>query len=336
MTISIKDIARKCNLSVSTVSRALNNQYGVSDKAKQKVEKAVSELGYVPHMAAKELVNKKSNLIGFILAEYDYEVRPAFFELLPYLNKVLKDVGKESIISTVSYSKYKSGDLEKIIRTRNYEGCIIFPGFLEDHPILSDAIDLKVPTVLVEQDVVGPTCSSINTDEILGAQAATQYLIDAGHRNIGFVNGVGEATISKQRFKGYKQTLLENNLTFKKEFVIESDYTGEGGALSGWQLLKKNPEITAIFFANDVMAMGAIKTFYERGIHVPEDLSVIGYDDMFVSEFYNPPLTTVKINHEKIAINAGGLLLELLNGEEGRKELVHPELIIRSSATQLE
>ncbi|MBM6619207.1 LacI family DNA-binding transcriptional regulator [Bacillus suaedaesalsae] len=336
MGISIIDLAKHCNLSVSTVSRALNNQYGVSEKARQKVLKAVDELRYVPNEGAKELVRKRSNVIGLILHGDDYEVEPAFLHHLPYINQVLNEAGKDTMIQTISRVNYHSGELQQFIQKRNFEGCIIFPGFLKGHPIFDDVLKIKTPVVVLEEEIEAPHCSSINTDEILGGELATEHLILSGHKHIGFINGLGFIHISNLRFQGYKKALEKHGIPYNQEYVMESNYKGEGGAEASTELLQRNPEITAIFFANDVMAMGAISNLSKRNIAVPQDISIVGYDGHRLSQFYNPPLTTIQIQYKEIGGKAAHALLELIEGRQGKSVSIVPRLLKRESVKRID
>ncbi|KAA0544632.1 LacI family transcriptional regulator [Bacillus sp. BGMRC 2118] len=331
MGVSIIDLANYCNLSVSTVSRALNNQYGVSERARKKVLQAVDELGYVPNEGAKELVRKRSNVIGLILHGDDYEVEPAFLNHLPYINQVLKEAGKDTMIQTVSRVNYRKGELQQFIQKRNFEGCIIFPGFLKGHPIFEDVSRMTTPVVVLEEDMTAPHCSTVNTDEVLGGYLAVEHLILSGHKHIGFVNGPSFIHISNLRYQGYKHALQRHGILYKEEYVLESNYKGEGGADSAVELLRINPEISAIFFANDVMAMGAISRLTKLKISIPKDISIIGYDGHKLTQFYNPPLTTIQIDYKQIAITASKELLKLIAGGTGGNELIKPKLIDRES-----
>lgn len=326
LNISIKDIAKKCNISVSTVSRALNGKYGVNDKTREKILQAAAELGYVPSLAAQELVNQKSNLIGIIIPDSDFEARPAFFELLPHINKTLNLYGQETIITAVDPFSYQSGNLEKLIKMRNLNGCIILPGFIKNHPIFMDIRKIHFPFVVLEEPVLTKTCSNINTDEVLGGYWATKFLIENGHRKIGFMNGYPFLELSKERLEGYKKALQEAKIAIDENLIISSDFTGAGGGKSVQVLLERDSSITAVFCANDLMAMGAISVLSQKGFHVPEKLSIIGYDGLFVGQYYNPPLATIKIANQRIGIRTAELLMELINGGTGKTERIQPEL----------
>ncbi|WP_442599839.1 LacI family DNA-binding transcriptional regulator [Neobacillus sp. D3-1R] len=337
MSVSIKDVAKKCGLSVSTVSRALNNQYGVSQKAIQLVQQAVKELGYVQDQNAKDLVSKKSNLVGVIIPETDFEARPAFFEILPYLSQTLALYQKEMIISpvTVVPHQYESQTLEMIIRKRKLDGCIILPGFISAHPIYKEAKKLSYPIVCVGENIISRTCSNINIDDQKGASMAVNHLLANGHRAIGFINGPSHANICLERLEGYKQAMHEAGISWEDNWMMESDFTGEGGAKSIERLLQTSPTLTACFFANDLMAIGALAKLTSLGIRVPDDFSIIGYDGNFLTKYTSPPLSTVTLHSSKFGIKIAELLVQLINGGTGKSEKLAPHLISRESVKKI-
>ncbi|MFD2443264.1 LacI family DNA-binding transcriptional regulator [Bacillus sp. CGMCC 1.16607] len=337
MGVSIKDVAKKSGLSTSTVSRVLNNQYGVSQKTKHLVLKAVEELGYVPNLQARELVNKKSNLVGLIIPETDFEARPAFFEILPYLNQTISLYQKEIIISAVTPipRRYQDNQLETFLKKRNLEGCIILPGFISDHPIYKEARNTHYPIVVVGENSYSNTCSSIKVNDEKGAQIATNFFIENGHREIGFVNGPSHASICIERLTGYKKALSDANIPWNQERIIESDFTGEGGARSAEKLLDSFPSLTAIFFANDIMAIGAISALSKRGVNIPETISIIGYDGIFLTKYTNPPLTTIELESSLMGTKIGELLIRMTNGGVGKRKYLTPKLTIRSTVKNI-
>lgn len=326
LRVSIKDIAKHCNMSVSTVSRALNGDYGVKPKTRKAVLDAAKELGYVPNLAAKELVSQKSKLVGIFISDSDYEARPALFELLPYINKTLELYNYRAIICTLRANGYVKGELSDTLILRNLSGCILLIPFPPDHPIYEEIRQSSYPTVAFETSMLTPSCSNINTDEVLGAYWATRYLLDCGHRNIAFVNGSEQFEISKERLEGFRKATGEANLPEIDYPVLFSDYTGAGGKESIQRLLRLYPETTAVFFVNDLMAMGAISYLAETGIRVPEQISIIGYDGLFVGKYYNPPLASIVIDNPTIGTRAAEMLLELINGGRGRTVRIQPQL----------
>jgi LacI family transcriptional regulator len=335
--VSIKDVAKKSGLSTSTVSRALNNQYGVSKRTMELVNQAVQELGYVPNLQARELVNKRSNLVGVIIPEMDFEARPAFFEILPDLSQTLSAYNKEIIISAVTPipGVYQVNQLETFIKKRNLEGCIILPGFRSDHPIYKEAVHSQFPIVVVGESILSNNCSFIKMDHVKGTEIGTEYLIANGHKEIGFINGPRQASICMERLTGYKKAMRKANLTLDRDWIVESDFTGEGGALSVEKLMAKFPSITAIVFANDLMAIGAISALSKNNIKVPDDLSIIGYDGLFLTKYTNPPLTTIELKEAVMGVRMGKLLVELLDGGIGKKELLEPKITVRNTVRNI-
>ncbi|KQL54935.1 MULTISPECIES: LacI family DNA-binding transcriptional regulator [Heyndrickxia] len=321
---SIKDIARKTNLSTSTVSRALNSQYGVSKQTRIKVMEAAKELGYVPNLLAKELVHNKSNLVGLLIKDSTMgEARPAFFEMLPYINKTLALYGKNTIISAIDPLSMEDNELETIIKTRNLSGLIIFPG-LQYKSILSQIKKSTLPIVIIEEDLMLKHCSCIGTDEYHGTELAVKKLFQLGHKEIGFINGPDNIGICQKRLIGFKNALEKYGLQFKEERVIYSDFSGIGGGESALSLIKADSSISAIFFANDLMAMGGVSTLTEQGFNIPKDISIIGYDGLYMTPYYNPSLATIKINNQELGIKTVEVLIELINGGKGKSLSIKP------------
>lgn len=326
MRVSIKDIAKHSGFSVSTVSRALNGDFGVKPSTRATVLETAKKLGYVPNLAAKELVSQKSKLVGILVSDSDYEARPAFFELLPYINKTLALHNYRAIIYSLNANSYVKGDLSDLLSLRNLSGCIVMSTFPATFPIYEEIKSMNDPIVVLESSVLTRYVSNINTDEVLGAYMATRYLIDCGHRQIAFVNGSDGFEISQERLAGFRQAIEEAALPQKEIPILWSDYTGNGGKESMRQLLLHHPEITAVFFANDLMAMGAISSLAEKGIHVPQQLSIIGYDGLFIGKYYNPPLASIVIDNPVIGTRAAEMLLELINGGSGKMVRIRPQL----------
>ncbi len=335
MNISIKDIARHCNLNPSTVSRALNNKYGVKPETKKRVMDAARELGYVPSLSARELVKQEGNLIGIIIPESDAEAQPAFFAMLPYINKKLSAYGMETIIYAFDPYRYINGELNKLIQKRRLRGCIIMPGFMKEHKIYEDIRDLNTPSVVMEVTVQSELCSSIHTDEVYGAYQATKHLISNGHSRIGFINGPEYIQICEERREGFEKALHESGILIKSHDIIYSDFSGNGGGAAVLSLLDQAPDLTAVFCANDLMAMGAVSTLAEHGYCIPRDLSIVGFDGMFIGAYYNPPLTTVQNDDVKLGLQAAESLIRIIEEKHTSQEWIKPELIIRKSVQNI-
>lgn len=329
-SVSITKIADQLGLSPSTVSRALNDKYGVNHKTRQKVLQLAAELGYVPSEMARELVTGRSHLVGIVLPEVPPEYRPPLFELVPDMNRTLEQFGFETIIRFFNADAYEPGQLERFCLRRHVEGVLILPGFGPDHMIYVDAVKSDVPSVILSEDIVGSHCSSIGTDEAAGMQLAISHLHKFGHKHIGFINGFETATLCKHRLSGYLEACEKLGLPSKQQYVIHSDFSAPGGSQAAWELTARFPEITAICFANDMMALGAISKFQHHHVSVPNDLSIVGYDNIYPIRYINPPLTSIEHNHA-MGIRCAELLHELMQGASGTKELLRPRLVERST-----
>lgn len=335
MQVSIKDIAKALGIAPSTVSRALQGAYGVKEETRLKIQQKADEMGYVVNIGARELVQKKTNLIGIIICDYEQEARPPLFETFSVMKRQLSLSGKETIILSAGLFDYKAGQYEEMCRLRRLEGTIILGPFGHKHPLILEAQQSAVPSVILNEPIVGEHCSSIGINNEQGVYEAVTYLIRQGHRRIGFVNGFPGVYICEQRLAGYKRALAQAGLAYEEQYVIDSDFSGKGGAKAAAALYERDKSITAIMFANDIMAMGAISSFHKNGIYVPETLSVIGFDGLFIGEFYNPPLTTVQTKAHQLSMQIPEMLMELIAGDTGARILIPCDLTIRSTVRTL-
>ncbi|MFC5530898.1 LacI family DNA-binding transcriptional regulator [Cohnella yongneupensis] len=324
--VGIKAIAEALQLSASTVSRALNGVPGVNPGTRRLVEQMAREMGYVPNLGAQQLVGKRSNLIGVFVPEFDHG-KALFYDMFSSIQKALQSEGKDAIFYYVSFSNYAGQRLTESVHSRKLEGCILFPAFSERHPIMQEALKIRVPCVNFE-GVVGPHCSAAMSDDKEGGRLAGQRLVEAGHRVIGYINGPPLARVSQERYEGFKEALTERGIAHAGSLIAEGNFSVESGAEAIMKLREAHPDMTAVFCANDLMATGAIARLQqEEGLRVPEHLSIIGYDDDMHGTFITPPLTTIR--HGKPSVIS--LLMELLSGQPGRKVVAPPQLVERRS-----
>jgi LacI family transcriptional regulator len=331
--IGIKAVAKAVNLSPSTVSRALNGVYGVNLATRKLVEETAKSMGYVPHLGAKQLVGKSSNLIGVFIPQYEFEASLGFVHMFSPLQQALQSYGMDALIFSIPFSNYPHHRLTECIGSRSLEGCMIFPAFSETHPIIQEVLQLQVPCVNFE-DVVGPRCSSVISDDREGGRLVGKRLLEDGHRIIGYVNGPPDIRMCKERYAGFCEALSQCGLMHDSALLAVGDFSGSGGARCALELREKNPDMTALFCANDLMAMGAIMELASRGISVPEEISIMGYDGDTFTAYASPPLTTIRHVIEEISPRAVQMLMELLEGKPGRRDSIAPELMERKSVAR--
>ncbi|AEY66124.1 LacI family DNA-binding transcriptional regulator [Clostridium sp. BNL1100] len=330
ISATIHDIAKRVGIATSTVSRALNGSYGVHPNTIAKVQKAAAELGYVPNLGAKQLVTRKSGLVGVFVPEFDYESIRDADDVLPSVRKALRLYHKDMLIFSVPFYDYQPNSLNEWVQMRNLEGCLFLQPFSKEHLIMKEALKLKIPSVNLGSSL-GPKCSLVASDDYEGGKMAGTFLAAQGHCIIGYVDGPVGLDICKERYRGFCEGLHSAGVEHDAALVETGNFSGASGRMAAAALLQKSSQLTAICCANDLMAMGVLLELYNNSISVPEDISVIGYDGTFFSEYTTPPLTTVRHNYESIGNRAADLLVELMNGGSGKSVRYMPRLIIRDS-----
>ncbi len=323
--VGIKAIAEALQLSASTVSRALNGVPGVNPATRKLVEDAARAMGYVPNIGAQQLVGKRSNLIGVFVPEFDHG-NALSASMFASIQKALQSNGKDAIFYYLPYSKYEGQRLVESVHARNLEGCILFPAFDEHHPLTKEALRIRVPFVNFE-GVVGPRCSSAMSDDVEGGRLAAERLLNAGHRVIGYIDGPAGVRVCRERYAGFKEELAKRGIPHPDSLRAVGDFSAASGGEAARKLREAHPDMTAAFSANDLMATGAISEWKKAGLRVPEDVSIVGYDDDSYGPFVSPPLTTIRHGQPRVL----PLLIELLEGKTGRVEIEKPRLVERQS-----
>ncbi|HEX9657081.1 MAG TPA: LacI family DNA-binding transcriptional regulator [Bacteroidota bacterium] len=298
---TIKDVAKKAGLSVSTVSLAINDSGYVSEETRKKVLQVVEELAYHPSRAARGLASRMSGNIGFILS-VDH-----FSEAEPFYTKIFLGTEFEArrhkyyILLTTVGSVFKEHEsVPRFLLERNVDGVIIAGKI---NPELIDYIDqLGLPMVLVDYELPKKKISSVLIDNRKGASLAVQHLIGLGHREIGFVGGDIHHPSLAERFLVYKETLMENGITPNANLIVANEKgTGiKNGFDAIHMMLSRGAKPTAIFAANDAMAIGCMQWVRQQGMRVPDDIAFIGFDDIEPSSHVEPRLTTIKVFKEEM------------------------------------
>ena len=336
---NIYDVARLAKVSTATVSKVLSNTPYVSDKTRQKVLDAVVNLGYSPSIAARSLTGNRRFVIGLAIP---YEPNYLFRD--PFLLEVIQ--GIEEIANEHDYNL-----LFTTARKTNPQGAysrLLNKGYVDGVVILETVKSVELDKKLVESGIprvsVGYSMGnngnlaivtpSVHANDYLGALEATRHLINLGHRRIGLINGPANfMTAMEERYQGFCTAMAEAGLKTDPELMVNGDFTLESGIAAGQKLLQASPLPTAIFSFNDRMAVGAMRSVRERGLKIPHDLSIIGFDDVEVAQASDPPLTTIRQPAMEIGQEAARKLFAIFNGEkEILTETVLPaEFIMRGS-----
>ncbi len=331
---TIKDVAKEAKVSIATVSLVINNSNRISQDTSKRVLRVVKKLNYQPSRSARGLVSKKTGNIGFILTEEH------FLRSEPFYSKIFLGVEFEArnhdyyiLLATVSSSFSKGDSLPRFITERNFDGIIIAGKVSRD--LIYSILKFNMPLVFVDYSLMNGDYPTILTDNIKGGVLATNHLIENGHKNIAFIGGEISHPSIMERLQGYKLALESAKLKSNDQVVITNDdyLSRQNGCSAAEILLHREKDITAIFAANDTTAIGVMQCLKNNGIKVPDDISVIGFDDVQAELLLDPPLTTISVPKLDMGTEAIQLLLGIINKEniKARKILVPVKLIIRES-----
>ncbi|RNA68492.1 LacI family DNA-binding transcriptional regulator [Alteribacter keqinensis] len=330
---TIKDIAKMAGVSVTTVSRALNGYSDVNPKTRDRIKKVAEQLNYSPNALARSLVMSKSHTIGLLVSELNRSGAKDMFtyEVMCGINDAASDENYDLILFSTNPVKQEQKSYSQLCRERQVEG-VIMQGIKTDDPYLEEVIESNIPCVLVDVELEGDNVGYVSTDNVFGAQMAMRHLINLGHENIAMMNGHNQARVSQRRLEGYVKALEEAGLPVYDHYVAEGDYLEPKAETEAVKLLTDQPEITAIFCASDLMALGVLRAAERLGRKIPEELSVVGYDDIVLAQYAHPPLTTVAQDKYQIGYESARLLTAMLQQKtKKRKVILDNQLIVRGS-----
>lgn len=291
MNPTIKDVAQKANVSIATVSRVLNNLTGYSDKTKQKVNQAIKELGYQPNAIARGLINKRTQTIGVMFPK----VSSAFSsDLLHGIDEFAHDSNYSVVVCNTDNDGKRTMKYLQLLREKQVDG-IIFSSEVLSKEYYEVLESMKIPVVLVSSQTDFAKVPYVKVDDYQAVHDAIQYLISKGHRKIAMISGTkGDPIAGTPRVQGYRKALEANGIAFDSSRLVYGDFSFESGSRAMEALLRKAGEVTAVFAASDEMAIGALSAALKHGLNVPEDISIMGYDDLKPAQMVTPPLTTVR------------------------------------------
>lgn len=330
--MDIKKVAKYAGVSIATVSRAINNSGPVSEKSRKKVMEAIRVLEYKPNIRARELRMSKSNSIITILNDIR---NPIFADGIKGMEDVAYENGFHLLIGNTSNSKNRELKYIEALRMKKADGGVIIT------PRVNRAVLLelynKVPIVLMNDHVVDEIIPSVGINDWAASYDITTMLINMGHINIGCISGSTNVCIARDRKNGFEKALKDNNMDINIKWVFEAEHTFEGGFSTMEKILLMGQKPTALVCYNDEVAMGVLRCCKLHGISIPNDLSVVGFDNIGTCTVIEPTLTTVHQPTYEIGRNAVEMLLTLINGEELSKRRVELdyEIIMRDSVRSL-
>ena len=324
--VSIKDVAKEAGVSASTVSYVLNNTptESISEETKKRVTAAVQRLGYVPNLNARSLSSRRSNLIGVVIPQTEpgkefMFSNPFYGELLSAIEYTARKHGYHLLLSgTQEDQSYLN-----IAQNRGVDGIIIVGTYPGEN--LNELKRVGVPIVLVDSYVMDEDFHTIGIEDKEGARMATRYLIGKGHRKIAFISGsIRENGVNMKRYRGYCDALQEAGLPLEETAVYSGTVDYEYGLTAARQFLDRGRQQTAAFVTADVISMGFIKGLRQQGICVPDDISIVSFDDVYLANMAYPSLTTVHQDIDEKGRQAVQLVLDAAKAKEHR----HTECIL--------
>lgn len=326
---TIREVSKHAQVSVATVSRVVNGNKWVAEATRQRVLEAMAELGYQPNSFARSLATNKSETIGMVVGDL---AGPFFGEMMQFAEQAVRDAGKHLIITSGHNTLSEERDAIQFLLKRRCDALILHLDLIPDEEIIELAKAESTPMILVNRLVPALAEQCIYLDNEAGGFLATQHLIDQGHRLIACITGPLYKADARERLAGYRRALDTAGIPFNEQLVIEGDFMEPGGEVAMAELLDRQLSFSAVVVGNDLMAIGAYNGLKHRGLRIPEDVSLVGYDDVLMAGYLEPPLTTVRVPVAEFGSEAGRLALKL--GEGIDREILNrfmPTLIERGS-----
>ncbi len=334
MAVTLKDIALRVGVSVTTVSRALAGYDDVAQSTRERILLAAEELGYYPSATARQLQKRRTDTIGFVIPTFG----PRFSD--PYFSELLAGIGNEAarhhmdlLVSTRPPDTPEEQEAyRRLVDGRRVDGVVVVRTRVEDSR-LAYLSQRKIPFVAFGRSHT-LDFPYLDVDGQKGMRDAVQHLIDGGHERIAYVSAPLNLTFATHRLAGYKQALRENGLVYDEGLIVEGALTEEDGYNAAHHLFSADPPPTAIALANDLMALGAMRAAHERGLRVGHEVAITGFDDIPLAAHAHPPLTTVRQPIYEIGRRICHMIIQVIRGEPilERHILLEPVLVIRESS----
>lgn len=334
--VTLVDIAQHVGLSITTVSRVINGkskQYRISEVTTKLVQEAVDKLGYRPNELARGLRLKRSHLLGLVVPDIS---NPFFAHITHVIQGIVYQLGYSLMVCNTNEDIGLEKEQIELMRRKGVEGLIIMPvGTDFDHII--ELVQQNVPIVLLDRYVEQTKLNSVVVDNYKGAYQAVQHLIKKGHRRIAIIQGLRKTSTNNERLRGYRDALNEANIEIDESLIVGKDFRKENGYIETKLLMNNYNPPTAIFAFSDLITLGVLQALDEEKINVPQDVSLLSFDDIDFAPYLISPLTVVKQPKEMMGEVAVKLLIEDIKtkGKSEKKKIVlDPKLIIRKSVKQ--
>ena len=330
--VRLKDIAERAGVSVMTVSKALRDEPDVSAGTKTRLKLLAQQMGYVPDSSAQGLRTRTTKLFGLAISSL---TNPIFSRVVLAIEERAYELGYDVLLAhTLNIPEREEACIRRFL-SRRVDGLFICPvyRFASEARIYKDLLARRVPTVLLGHPA--PFCAqfpNVETDDLLGGYAAAQHLLKLGHKSIAFFAGPQAAPWTQLRFEGYRRALREAGLDVNEKLIFQSGRTMDDGAKAALQMINEAGDVTAVQAVNDTVAIGCAQTLLNQGLRIPEDISVVGFGNILLSEYFRVPLTTIRQPKFRLGIAAMEIMLQLLRGHPPESKRLSAELVVRASS----
>jgi LacI family transcriptional regulator len=325
------DVARRARVNISTVSRTINQTGKIGLKTQEKVRRVMREMNYKPNRVARRLRTRegKSNLLGLIIPNIQ---NPFFADLARGVEDVAYANNFAVLFCNYDEDPKKEQFYLDIMQAESVDG-IILPPIHESDPAVLQVVQNGTPIVCVDRSLSDAILEKVEVDNRRGALEAVQYLIGLGHRHIGLIGGPADSSTGRERLAGYNAAHANAGVQIKTRYVRFGDYKKESGRRLAGELLSEQEPPTALFVCNCLMTEGALGTIYERGLRIPEQIAIIGFDELPLASVFNPPLTVVRQPAYEVGKCAAELMIKRLDDPQRAPAslMLSPELIVRKS-----
>ena len=329
--VRLKDIALRAGVSVMTVSKVMRDAPDISAATKERIRKMAGEMGYVPDSMAQSLRNRTTKLFGLVISAI---TNPVFARTVSALEESAFELGYDIVLAhSLNLPEREERCIHRLI-SRRVDGIFITPVYrLSPEAAIYDELQrLQLPTIVLGQR--GPFCGrfpNVETDDLAASHEATRHLISLGHRRIAFLAGPTHSPPAQERLEGYRRALREAQIEPDDRLVFTSGSTIEEGEKAVLQMLNESSKATAVQAFNDLVAIGAANQLLQQGLKIPQDISVVGFGNILVSEHFRIPLTTIRQPKYRLGMAAMDSMQKLLRGERVDSKRLPAELVVRES-----
>ncbi|MGC5615113.1 LacI family DNA-binding transcriptional regulator [Georgenia sp. Z1491] len=321
--MGIREVARAAHVSVTTASRALNGTGRVAETTRDRVRSVADELGYRPNELARQLKRGKSSSLGIVVPDI---TNPFFSELAQGVQEAAARYDAVLLLTATGADPSRTAEAIAQMRARHVAGVVLVEDRLDDDRLVRALDGMRF--VALDRELDPTRATSVTSDHRSGGRMAVQHLVDLGHRRIAHVAGRPEIAVARERSVGYHEGLAAAGVDTDPALVVEADFEEEAGYRGTLQLLDRGTDLTAVFAVNDLAAIGAVRALDERGLSVPRDVSVVGFDDIHLASYVRPGLTTIHQQIDELGRQAAELLLD---DKEGRSRMLDVHVVTRGT-----